>query len=161
MLNFDKLKEEHHRISQELALPDVIKDREKYQQLTRRFSFLEKIINLENLRLENIQEKKHLEELAADPKEDEAIRKLAKEELIQLEEKIKSLAARITLKIKFLPVVNPNGMLSLKYVLLPEAKSQHYLPQLCLKCIRNMPKEIIGNLKYLTLTPLTSAVLKK
>jgi peptide chain release factor 1 len=99
MLNFDKLKEEHHRISQELALPDVIKDREKYQQLTRRFSFLEKIINLENLRLENIQEKKHLEELAADPKEDEAIRKLAKEELIQLEEKIKSLEEDIEDKV--------------------------------------------------------------
>jgi peptide chain release factor 1 len=99
MLNLDKLKEEHHKISEELALPDTVKDRERYQQLAKRFSFLEKILNLENLRLQNIQERKHLQEILLNHKEDEEIKILAKEELAQLEGKIKSLEEDIEDKI--------------------------------------------------------------
>ncbi|MDP2924220.1 MAG: peptide chain release factor 1 [Candidatus Omnitrophota bacterium] len=91
MINVDKLKEEHRKISEELSSPDVTKDRERYQQLAKRFSFLEKVLNLEKLRTDCLKEKEHLEAVFSNPKEAEEFRGLAKEELGKLEVKVKSI----------------------------------------------------------------------
>ncbi|MDD4955036.1 MAG: peptide chain release factor 1 [Candidatus Omnitrophica bacterium] len=95
MLNLDKLRQEHQKISEELSLPETVKDRERYQQLARRYSFLEKVLNLDKTCSGYRKEKEHLSQIIADSKEDEEIRKMAKEELPALDEKIKSLEEEI------------------------------------------------------------------
>ncbi len=99
MLNLDKLRQEHEKISSELSLPETVKDRERYQQLARRYSFLEKILNLDKIRIECLKEKEHLSQIISNPKEDEEIRKMAKDELPALDEKIKSLNEEIENKL--------------------------------------------------------------
>ncbi|MDD4183104.1 MAG: peptide chain release factor 1 [Candidatus Omnitrophica bacterium] len=99
MLNLDKLRQEHQRISSELSLPETVKDRDRYQQLARRFSFLGKILDLDKLREDYLQEKEHLSQIISNPKEDEEIKKMAKEELPALDEKIKSLEEDIENKL--------------------------------------------------------------
>lgn len=99
MLNLDKLKQEHQKISSQLMIPETVKDRERYQQLARRFSFLEKILNLDKLRNECLKEKEHLSQIISNPKEEEEIKKMAKEELPALDEKIKSLEEDIENKL--------------------------------------------------------------
>jgi len=99
MLNLDKLRQEHQRISSELSLPETVKDRERYQQLARRFSFLEKILNLDKLHNDCLKEKEHLSQIISNPKEDEEIKKMAKDELPALDEKIKSLEEEIENKL--------------------------------------------------------------
>ncbi len=99
MINLDKLKKEHEKISAELSSPDAIKDMERYQQLARRFAFLEKILNLDKLRTGYIEEKGHLKKVVSNPKEEEEFKKIAKEELAQLEEKIQSTEEEIENKL--------------------------------------------------------------
>ncbi|MFA5008186.1 MAG: peptide chain release factor 1 [Candidatus Omnitrophota bacterium] len=99
MLNLDKLRQEHQQISSELSLPETVKDRERYQLLARRYSFLEKILNLDKTRKDRLQEKEHLSQIIANPKEEEEIKKMAKEELPLLDEKIKSLEEEIENKL--------------------------------------------------------------
>jgi len=99
MINVDKLKEERERISQELSSATVINDRERYQQLAKRFSFLEKVLKLDRTREEQFKEITHLEEMLANPKEDEELKKMAKEELIQLQKSIKILEEEIENKL--------------------------------------------------------------
>ena len=82
-----------------MSLPETVKDRERYQQLARRFSFLEKILNLEKLRNNCLEEKEHLSQIISNTKEEEEIRKMAKEESVGLEEKIKSLQDEIENKL--------------------------------------------------------------
>jgi peptide chain release factor 1 len=95
MINVDRLKEEHQKISEELSSPDILKDIEKYQQLTKRFSFLDKVLNLVKIRSGYLQEKEHLVSITSNPKENEELRNLAKEELNKLEEKIISMEEEI------------------------------------------------------------------
>jgi len=99
MLNLDKLRQEHQNISSELSLPETVKDRDRYQQLARRFSFLEKILNLDKTRKDCLKEKEHLSQIISSPKEEEEIKKMAKEELPLLDEKIKSLEEEIENKL--------------------------------------------------------------
>jgi len=99
MINLDKLREEHEKISAELSLPETVRDRERYQQLSRRFSFLEKTLNLDKMRLGYIEEKGHLEKVISNPKEEDEFKKIAKEELSGLEEKIKSVEEEIENKL--------------------------------------------------------------
>lgn len=99
MLNLDKLRQEHQNISSELSLPETVKDRERYQQLARRFSFLDKILNLDKTRVSCLKEKEHLSHIISNPKEDEEIKKMAKDELPALDEKIKSLEEEIENKL--------------------------------------------------------------
>jgi peptide chain release factor 1 len=84
MIDYSKLKEEYAKISEQLAQDDILKNREKYQQLTRRFSFLEKIANLLKSRDEYLKEKAHLEVVFANPKETEEFKTLAREELTKV-----------------------------------------------------------------------------
>ena len=78
MINIEKLKAEHEEVSGELSLPETIKDREKYQRLAKRFSFLEKVIKLLETRESYLKEKEHLESILADSKEDEEVKGLAR-----------------------------------------------------------------------------------
>ena len=95
MINFQKLKDEYNDISDQLSLPEVIQDRQKYQDLTKRFSFLEKILALCDQRNNLIKEKDHLNDILANPKEDQEVRDLAQEELPQIEEKLHRLDEEI------------------------------------------------------------------
>ncbi|MFA5272239.1 MAG: peptide chain release factor 1 [Candidatus Omnitrophota bacterium] len=99
MINLDKLREEHQKISAELSLAETVRDRERYEQLSRRFSFLEKILNLDKLRIGYIEEKGHLENVISNPKEEDEFRKIARDELAGLEEKIKSVEEEIENKL--------------------------------------------------------------
>jgi len=99
MINLDKLREEHERISAELSLPETVRDRDLYQRLSRRFSFLEKILNLDKSRIGYIEEKGHLKNVIANPKEEDEFKKIAKEELAVLEEKIQSVEEEIENKL--------------------------------------------------------------
>lgn len=91
MVNYDKLKEEYQKLSQKLSSQDIFKDKERYQATAKRFSFLEKIINIVEEREKSIQEKNHLEDVISDPKEEQEVKNLARDELDKLVEKIKNL----------------------------------------------------------------------
>lgn len=95
MINLDKLKEEYTKIANELSLEEVLKDNQRYAQLSRRFAFLERIINLLVIRDGYFRERKHLEEVLANPTEDEEVKNLAKEELENLLRKIKTIEENI------------------------------------------------------------------
>ena len=95
MINIEKLKAEHEEVSGELSLPETIKDREKYQRLAKRFSFLEKVIKLLETRESYLKEKEHLESILADSKEDEEVKGLAQEELPALEKKIEGITEEV------------------------------------------------------------------
>ena len=99
MFNFDKLKQERDQIEGDLSSPDALANMERYTQLSKRFSFLEKILELVQARDDYYKEKEHLEEVAANPKEEEQIRLLAGEELKETEEKIKRVEKEIEDKI--------------------------------------------------------------
>jgi len=99
MINVDKLKEERERISQELSSGAIVNDRERYQQLAKRFSFLEKVLKLDKTREDRLREKKHLQEMLANPKEDDELKKMAKEELAQLEVTITAIENEIENKL--------------------------------------------------------------
>ena len=91
MINYNKLKEEHETLSGQLSSQDIIKDREKYQELSRRFSFLAKIVALLKTRDDYLKELIALEEVMGNPKEEEDVKSLARDELVTLKGKIKSL----------------------------------------------------------------------
>ncbi|MCK4519577.1 MAG: peptide chain release factor 1 [Candidatus Omnitrophica bacterium] len=99
MIKSEKLKEEYARISQQLSFPDVIKDRVKYAKLTKRFSYLEKVIKLLDERDGYLKEEKHLENVISDPREDQEMKKLAQEELGKLKGKLEEVKGQIEDKI--------------------------------------------------------------
>lgn len=99
MINFNKLREERESISHQLSQEDVFKDKEKYQQLAKRFSFLEKILVMAKTLEDYAQEKKHLEEALANPKEAQEFKMLAREELEKLEVKATQLGEEIENKL--------------------------------------------------------------
>ena len=99
MFNFDKLKQERDQIEKDLSAPDAVSNMERYTKLSKRFSFLEKILELAQTREGCHREKAHLEEVVANPKEDEQLKILASEELKEIEEKIKRVEKEIEDKI--------------------------------------------------------------
>ncbi len=99
MIKSEKFKEEHAKISQQLSSGDVLKNREKYAQLAKRFSYLEKIIKLFDKRDNYFKEKEHLAEVVSDTKEDQEMRNLAQEELGELASKIEKIEQQIEDKI--------------------------------------------------------------
>ena len=99
MINFDKLKEEYKKISQQLSSQEIINNREKYALLAKKFAYLEKILKLLRAREDCLKEKKHLGEIVTNIKEEQAMRDLAQEELNQLEERIKNLDEEIEDKV--------------------------------------------------------------
>ncbi|MDD5195076.1 MAG: peptide chain release factor 1 [Candidatus Omnitrophica bacterium] len=95
MIDYSKLKEEYGKISEQLAVESALKDRGKYQKLAKRFSFLEKIINLLNSRDDYLKEKEHLDDVLANPKEVEEFKNLAREELVKVKDQINSLEEEV------------------------------------------------------------------
>jgi len=99
MLKSEKFKEEYTEISQQLSSEDVLKNRDKYTSLAKRFSYLEKIIKLFDERDNYFKEKEHLADAVSDTGEDQEMRSLAQEELDQLAIKIKKVEQQIEDKI--------------------------------------------------------------
>ena len=50
MINPEKLRKEYNKLSEQLSSQELFKDREKYTKLAKRFSYLEKIIKLIDLK---------------------------------------------------------------------------------------------------------------
>ncbi len=99
MIDLTSLKREYESLSQKLSAPDVFKDKAQYQALTRRFSFLEKIISLDQEKEALRAEQEDLARLADSPGEEEDVRKLAQSELFSIKEKIQSLEKKIEEKL--------------------------------------------------------------
>ena len=99
MFNFSKLEEEYAQVSKELSSPEAFKERERYTQLSKRFSFLEKVLNLAKERESYLKEQEHLQEIIANPKEDDEVKSLAQQELPILEKKIQAIEKEIENKI--------------------------------------------------------------
>ena len=88
MINLEKLKEEYKEIYRTLSHKEALKDRWKHIQLSRRFSFLEKVMHLIELRDRYDKEKEHLQKVIADEREEEEVKNLARGELLAVEKKI-------------------------------------------------------------------------
>lgn len=99
MIDIERLKKEYEKISQELANVEVLKEREKYQNLAKRFAFLEKVLNLINKKEKLLQEREELKKIASDSQEDKAVKELAKQELVELEKQIESIEEEIDEKV--------------------------------------------------------------
>jgi len=99
MINFKKLQDEHDKISHQLSSAELLNNREKYTQLAKRFSYLEKIINLFKKKDQYAKESEHLKGIISDQNEDQEVRALAEEELPQISKKIKNLEDQIEDKI--------------------------------------------------------------
>lgn len=87
MINFEKFRKEYENISSLLSSPQVLKDQNRYRELSKRFAFLEKLLNTEkeiNLLSKQKEELKSI--LSSD--EDEALKELARVELENVEKKI-------------------------------------------------------------------------
>jgi peptide chain release factor 1 len=95
MIDFEKLKKEYEDISHKLSSPEVLADRAQYQQLVKRFSFLEKIINLLKKKQDYLKEEKHLKEVISDSQESQEVKELAEQELEELDKKLKDLEEEI------------------------------------------------------------------
>ena len=99
MINYDKLRKEHKELSQELSSQDIYSDRERYQKVSKRFSFLEKLVNILNEKDTLTKEKVNLQKVAADSSEEKEVVDLAKEELSEIESRIVGLQNLIEEKI--------------------------------------------------------------
>ncbi len=99
MIKSKKFKEEYEQVSQQLSTDEVIKSREKYAKVAKRFSYLEKIIKLFDKRDNYFKAKEHLSDVVSDTKEDQEMRSLAKEELEKLVIKIEKNEKQIEDKI--------------------------------------------------------------
>ncbi len=95
MIDFEKLKREHRQISEKLSDPAVFQDKTKYQQLIKRFSFLDKIVGLINEKENLLREKDNLEKITKDASEEEEVKDIAKEELALLNGKIEEIDKKI------------------------------------------------------------------
>ncbi|MFH1504640.1 MAG: peptide chain release factor 1 [Candidatus Omnitrophota bacterium] len=99
MINPDKLKKEYEKISGQLSSEEVLKDREKYSTLAKRFAYLEKLIKLLDSRQNLFNQKQHLKKVIADPKEDADLKLLAQQELKQLSGEIEAVDLEIEDKV--------------------------------------------------------------
>ena len=99
MINTEKLKEEHAKLSKQLSTQELIKDRDRYAKLAKRFSYLEKIIKLLQTKEGYLKEKEHLETMSSDFNEPQDMRYLAEEELKELKVKIATIEEDIEDKV--------------------------------------------------------------
>ena len=99
MINVEKLKEEHSQLSDRLSSQELIKNRDKYAELAKRFAYLEKIIKLVEVKDGYLKEKEHLEVISSDANEAYEMRDMAQQELKQLIEKVAAIEEEIEDKI--------------------------------------------------------------
>jgi len=114
MINSEKLKEEYAEISQQLSSESVLKGREKYAQLAKRFSYLEKIIKLLDKRDDYLKEKEHLTSVISDTGEDQEMRNLAQEELDKLVVKIEKADRQVEDKIFAAEVIDHDLIIEIR-----------------------------------------------
>lgn len=88
MLNLDKIKKEYRDTTQELSSPDIFKDKDRYQNLSKRFAFLEKVVNLIKLRQGNLDALENLHQVLSDQNEEQTVKEMAVEEVKLLKEKV-------------------------------------------------------------------------
>ena len=99
MIDYSKLKEEHALLSEKLSSEEVYKDRAHYQNLAKRFSFLEKVVTLIKEREKCVKEKKDLQKIIASSGEDKEVREFAQSELPLLEQKLNEIEEAIEEKL--------------------------------------------------------------
>ena len=85
MLNYQKIKDEHIRVSQELSREDIAADRLKYQALAKRFAFLEKAVSLIRQLEAALRQKEEAAKIITDAAEDSGLKDMARQELVELE----------------------------------------------------------------------------
>ena len=95
MINYEKLKEEYKKISEELSSGDIYNDKERYQLVIKRFSFLDKVVNKIKEIDKASEEEKHLLAIIDDANEDKEMKDLAKDELSKVKSKISRLSEEI------------------------------------------------------------------
>ncbi|MBN2119771.1 MAG: peptide chain release factor 1 [Candidatus Omnitrophica bacterium] len=86
--DLEKIEKEHEELSLLLASPDIISDRDKYQKLAKRFSFLEELIKLSKEYKSLLKQRGDLENMLNNGKESQDILELAQQELGNLQEKV-------------------------------------------------------------------------
>ena len=99
---FDKLAKietEHKEIATQLASQEVLADKEKYQRLAKRFSFLEDVIKLIKEYRNLLKQRDDLQHMLANRDEGKELREMAQQELPQVEEKIQRVEEDIEEKI--------------------------------------------------------------
>jgi peptide chain release factor 1 len=79
MINYSKLKDEFKVVSQQISDPVVINDRLKYQDVSKRYAFLGKVVGLINQLEGAHQEEVHLNQMLADSKESQEMKSMARE----------------------------------------------------------------------------------
>ncbi len=99
MINPEKLREEYKKISQQLSSESILQDRAKYTKLAKRFSYLERIIKLIDVKESYIKEKDHLETMLSDAKEEQEMKDLAQKELDELKVKLENIDEEIEDKV--------------------------------------------------------------
>ena len=114
MINPEKLKQEYAEISQQLSSEDVLGDRKKYAKLAKRFSYLEKIINLFDRRDNYLKQKEHSASIVSDAGEDQEMKNLAQEELEKLVAKIEEINQQIEDKLFALEIPDHNLIIEIR-----------------------------------------------
>lgn len=99
MLDIETIKKEYEALLQQLSNPELISDWEKFEELSKRKSFLEKILGKEK-EIEELKNKIEENKLIISAKEDKELISLADSEIIQLQEKEKVLREELENLIK-------------------------------------------------------------
>ena len=94
MLDLKKVKTEYEELLEQLSDPELISNWDKFEELTKRKSFLEKIIEKEK-EIENLRNKIEENKGILKSQEDKELSSLAETEIGQLTEKLKSLETEI------------------------------------------------------------------
>ncbi|MCD6539953.1 MAG: peptide chain release factor 1 [Candidatus Omnitrophica bacterium] len=96
---FEKIEREFKDISLKLTLKEVLSNREEYQRLAKRFSFLEGLVKLIKEYKDLVKQRKDLKDILQEKKEDGEFLSLAREELGKIEERLKTIEEEIEEKI--------------------------------------------------------------
>ncbi len=94
-----KIETEYKELETELARPEVISDREKYQKLAKRFGFLEKLVTLIEKYKKLLSQSKELDDIINRGKESEEFIELAREDREKVEASLKSVEEEIEEKV--------------------------------------------------------------
>ena len=96
---FEKIEREFKDISLKLTLKEVLSNREEYQRLAKRFSFLEGLVKLIKEYKDLVKQRKDLKDILQEKKEDKDFLNLAEEELAKIEERLKTIEEEVEEKI--------------------------------------------------------------
>ncbi|MBU1113412.1 MAG: peptide chain release factor 1 [Candidatus Omnitrophica bacterium] len=99
MINFDKLRQEYETIAKKLSSQDSVKNRQEYTVLAKRYSYLEKLLKLSEIRQKYLQEKEHLTAITRDNSESEEMRSMAQSELGEIQIKLAKVEEEIEEKL--------------------------------------------------------------